>query len=521
MTTLAAMPKTAPDVAALGRRFVVNLSFGLASKVAHFGVSLFLIAYVIGKLGPERFGLVVLASTLVAFLGLIQAGASAGLGRSLNIAHSRGETASFNQHYSAGVALSLVVALVIAGALALLLTVLWSWTQVPAPFHSEGRWVLAALGAAAFSSCLTLPAIACLQAAHRMDVVEKINLAGILLRGLAVVLLFQSFGPTPQGYAAMLLFEQVFVSLVTVLALTRVLPGVKLSLRHLTPKLLCEVAGFNLLHLLANLNYVAFMQAPAFILQRFEGLAVAGFYGIGLQLNNLARGLLQPVVNALAPAATSLHAGGRTDQCRRLFLLSTKGFTAAAALLWGYFFFLREPLLALWLGRNVAPLVEALPWLLAASTIGVAAMPASIFSLALGRMTLPASSGFVLAAAMTMTMISLSANGWAPALVRAGVCLAVGFGLYQFVRVFEVCAALQIGPGEFARLLLRAMVPAVCASVVLFLGARWQTSPSFIELTGISIAAAIAALAAAHSTLFSTSERALFARVLRRQEELP
>jgi O-antigen/teichoic acid export membrane protein len=514
MTTMTATPKTAPDVAALGRRFVVNTSFGLLSKAAHFGVSLFLVSYVLARLGAERFGLVVIASTLVAFLGLLQAGAAAGLGRHLNLFHSRGDTASFNQYYSAGAVLSLGVALIIATGLGLLLTVLWPWTQIPAPFHSEGQWVLAALGAATICSCLTLPAIACLQAVQRIDVSEKSSLAGILLRGIGVVLLFESFGATAQGYAAVLLLEQVFVSVAIVLALARVLPGAKFSLRQLTPGLLRAVAGFNLLNLVANLNYVAFMQAPAFILQRFEGLALAGFYGIGLQLNNLVRGLLQPVVNALAPAATTLHAGDRTDQFRRLFLLSTKGFTAAAAVLWVFLYFLREPLLQLWLRRDVAPLTEALPWFIAASAAGVAAMPASVFALALGRMKLPAISGLVLALVMTAAISALSARGWEPGLVRVGICLAVCFGLYQIIRVLEVCAALKVHPGDISLLVLRALVPAACASIVLLVAGLWGAASSLIVLACVTTIAGAAALVGANWTLLSSDERETLTRVL-------
>ena len=514
MTTMAATPKSASNIASHGHRFVVNLSFGLASKATHFVVSLFLVAYVLRQLGPERFGLVVIASTMVAFIGLIQSGASAGLGRHLAIFHARGDTASFNAYYSAGTALSIAIAAAIATALALLLTILWSWTQVPASSRNDGQWVLAALGTASVCSCLTLPAIACLQAAHRIDACEKINLAGILLRGLGVVLLFESLGPTPQGYAAILLLEQLVVSVATIAAIAQVLPDAKLSFRHLTPKLLRDVAGFNLLNLVANLNYVAFMQSPAFILQRFEGLAIAGFYGIGLQLNNLVRGLLQPVLGALYPATASLHASDRLIEFRRIFLLSTKCFTAAACMLWVLFYFLREPLLMLWLRRDVSPLVEALPWLIAASATGVVSMPASIFSLMLGRMKLPAVSGLVLAMAMSVSFTVLSASNWQPGLVRAGICLTGFFGLYQFVRVLEVSAALKVQLRECADLLLRAIAPAACATIVFLLTGILITPVSSLETVCVTIVATLASLGCANWTLFSASERSLFTDVL-------
>lgn len=514
MTTIAATRNTTSDMAALGRRFVINLSVGFASKTAQIGVSLFLVAYVLRHLGPERYGLVVVAVTLVAFLGLVQAGASAGLGRQLNIALSRGEWDRFNQYYSAGTLLSIGVAVTIGIGVGLLLTAFWSWTHIPAEFRQEGQWVLAAIGAASICSSLVLPSLACFQAAQRIDVPEKIILVGILLRGLAVVVLFETFGASLKLYAAILLLEQAAVTAGTFLARRRVIPEAECALREITPGCVREVAGFNFLNLIANLNYVAFMQVPALVLQRFEGLAIAGFYGIGLQVNNLVRGLLNPVLGALSPAAISLHSSGKADQLSQLFVLTTKCFTAAAALLWVFLYFLGEPLLALWLKRDVTPLTQALPWLIAASAAGVAAMPASIFSIALGRLRLPAISGLVLALVMTGFIVTLSKNNWQPGLIRTGMLLAAFFSLYQLIRVVEVAAALKVKLVSLCEIGLRAGLPAVLGGVVLFAAARWMPPGSFIEILCVSAVALAAAGAAANWNLLSPVERKLITRVV-------
>src|SRR6185503_14354527 len=156
-------------------------------------------------------------------------------------------------------------------------------------------------------------------------------LAGALLRAVAVTAFFQLAGPSPVLYALALMAEQAVALGASWICLRHRMPAARLLVSSVTRSALRETVGFNFLNLLANVNYVAFMQAPAFVLQRFEGLALAGFYGIGLQLNNLMRGLLSAVINALLPAAISLHSQGNAAQLQKLFQLTTKCFFALAA----------------------------------------------------------------------------------------------------------------------------------------------------------------------------------------------
>lgn len=513
MTTMAATPSSALNVASHGRRFVLNASLGLVGKLAHLAASVFLVAYVLRHLGLERFGLVVTSATMVAFLGLIQSGAAAGLGRQFNLLLSRGDFASLSRHYSAGVVLSCLVAGLIGVGLALLLTLLWGWTGIPSTLGGEGRTVLGLLGGASILTCLALPAVACLQAAHRIDIIEKAQLAGVLVRVAGTLTLFEVWGPGADRYALVLLIEQALVSGVAVMARCRQLPEVKFRRGDVDRSLLREVAGFNALNLVANINYVAFMQVPALLLARCEGLAVAGLYGVGLQLNNLIRGLLQPVVGALAPVATSLHATDRSDASAKLFLLTTKCFTAAAALLWTFFCFLGDAMLALWLRRDVGPLNDALPWLVAASATGVAAMPASIFTLALGRVRLPAFSGLCLATAMTVLLIGTTAAEWQPALVRSGICLLACFGAYQIVRIADAVVALKLPGTAVLQSLGLALAPALVVAPILRMTSTWTDTGSTTALALVLLLTVVIAAVVLRFACLTPSERALLARL--------
>ncbi len=515
MTTMTVNRSSNMSVASMGRRFLLNASFGLLTRIAHLAASLFLVAYLLRHLGLERFGLVVTSATIVAFLSLIQSGAASGMGRQFNRLWSKGDLVTLRRHYSAGLALSGLVAAAIGIGLALLLTVLWSWTAIPEALAPEGRRVLAMLGLASVVTCLALPANACLQAAHRVDLIEKAQLAGIVLRIGGAVALFGWAGASAALYAAILLAEQCLVAVVTASASRKVLPEISFQHRGIDTALLREVAGFNALNLIANVNYVAFMQIPALLLVRFDGLAMAGLYGVSLQLNNLLRGLLQPVVGALSPVANSLHATDRGAMLQHLFLLATKCFVGIALLVWTLFYFLGAPLLQLWLQRDMGPLIAAFPWLIGTSAIGVAAMPASIFAVALGRVRLPAVSGLLLAAGMTL-MLALTAESrdWAPALVRTALGLLLFFGIYQLVRVIDVASVLGVSCKALLRIAGIGAFPSLAAAAVLAILLPWmhpQTAGALGVVLSISVTAAGLTVCCG---FFNTAERDLITRLV-------
>jgi O-antigen/teichoic acid export membrane protein len=235
-------------------------------------------------------------------------------------------------------------------------------------------------------------------------------------------------------------------------------------------------------------------------------------YGIGLQLNNLVRGLLTAALNAMTPATISLHAAGNPEHLRKLFRLSTKFFVAVGAVLWVSFYFLGETFLTLWLRRDVSPLVDALPWLMAASAVGVAAMPASVIALALGRLRLPALSGLLLAAGMVGCMTVLRSATGAPVLTEVCAMLAGFFGLYQIVRIIDVARALNFSMGELSGLCFRALAPAGLSAVLLIAASFFWPRASWERLVVTGALALVAGAGGACWFLFSDAERSLLVR---------
>jgi O-antigen/teichoic acid export membrane protein len=491
------------------RRFVANVLYGLGARMVQVGVNIFLIGYVIRRLGEEQWGLVVVAITTASLLSLIHAGAAAGISKRLNTFLTRGDRQQFREHYSAGIALCLGMALIIVLGLLAVLFVFWSWFNVPPALSLEGRRTFGAIGAAVVCTTLSLPLVASVQATHRVDVREKLASVGLVLRAVLVVVLFETTGPRASTYAYAFFVVNVLVVLGSWLWVRRNLPEARFSIRGISWSLLRQTLTLNVLVQLQHLNYVVFMQAPTLVLlHTSRGLVAAGLYGIALQLMTLTRMLFVVGTGAIQPVAFSLESTGRTEDLRWVFSTSTKVFCAVSVVIWLWLFLLAEPLFALWLNRDVTPLIRALPWIVAASTIASISLPSASLVIALDKVAVPAITGLVLALLMVAAIVWTLAHTPVDPLMAVGVLLLIFFGAYKILRFFIVTRALHLAaPRAVLDMILRPALAAMGSGLVLWAAYALGFAHSIVQLLVVTLLAGIVLLALGYTLALKPEDR--------------
>jgi O-antigen/teichoic acid export membrane protein len=489
-TTVVDVPDTGPQ--AWIHAFVVNVLFGLLNSFIRFGVGMLLLAYVVRRIGPQQWGLVVIATSAVAFMALVQLGASAGLGKQLNEHLSRGDFDRFTQVFTAGVVLCTLLSVLVIAGLGIAVKFFWRASLLSPEMSAEGRFVFLAVGMATACTSLTLPFTACLQALHRIDIDSKVQTLAILLRAVGVVVVFEGHSATASSYAVVMFAGALFALIGTGAWVVLKMPLARVRLRVLERHVIFDLITFNGLAIFNSVNYVAFMQAPALLLARSGdgGLVAVGLYGVALQLNNLTRGLLLPVFSALQPVAVSLQAR-RAPQLRRVFILSTKAFAAAGLAMWCGFVILGESFLRAWLGSSfpgLEGLQAALPWLVGASALGVAAMPAATYLVALGRLRLSAIAGLALTASMVVVLAVYLPSDSRAAIMDTGIALTVFFGGYQLLRIGVVARELHLRWD----LTSRAVLQPTCTGIACMTAAWMLRDRSLAGSPAALVAAAIA-----------------------------
>lgn len=500
-----------------GRRFVANVAFGFLGTAVRFGTNMFLVGYLIRRLGREQWGLVAVAMSAVAFLTLIQLGGSAGIAKKLNTYLTLGETEVFRWYFTAGMLLCAVLAAVMLLGVVLLLTVFWSRFNISPDLSGQGRFVLGTLGLAAIGTAMSMPFFACIQAVHRVDIHAKLEMVALLIRAAAVVVLFELTTPRASTYALLLMLSTVLTLVGGWIWVRRNVPEAKLSSGGVRRGVIQDMVTFNLQVLFMSLNAVLFKQTPTLVLQQFAGLTSAGLYGVALGLFRLMRGFPWAGINALRPVVVSLEAAGRRDESRALFRFTCRTYVGLAMMMWVGLFFLRRPFLTTWLSGDVDDLVDALPWLMGAAAMSVASMPSEPFLVATERLWVPALGGVLLAAAMIVTMIYTAVAIPGNLLIQVAVLLTLFFGAYHVLRIGSAVRTLGLGIRvALSDMLVRPILPVGAGTLLLLATDRPVEEMTVLHMVVVTLGTSAIFAVVSYAALLTAEDRLRVRRLVDR-----
>jgi O-antigen/teichoic acid export membrane protein len=452
----------------LSRRFAANVMYGIGQRFVQLIVGGFVLGYAVRKLGTEEWGLVVLTTSIVTIISFVQLSASAGLGKRLNEFRTCGDVVQFRAYFSVSIILSLFLSTAVCLLIVAAITVFWPLFAVPDHYTTEGRIVLSAIGGSIIFNILALPSIACLQAAHRIDIHARSQSLSLLLRSAAVVILFEYTTPSASTYAYAVLFTSLFAFLQLWIWVRQNMPEARAEFHGVTRARVKELVGFNLLNALGTVNYILFMQAPVFVMR--HDLHLVGLYGIALQINNMVRGVFFSGHSALLPLMVTLNSKEDSKRLMDLFVVSTKFFVASSVIAWAWLSIVGPDVLALWLGsrQDLSDLIYALPLLVLVTSMAIGAMPAAALVVTMEKLNVTTAVGGILVVAMVTSLFVVVEPS---VLCKIAALQALCFGLYCLSQTLVAVRCLRIGYLIAARdFVFRPIIPGLLAGSVLLFG---------------------------------------------------
>jgi len=186
------------------RRLVHNTLFNIVAFMSHAVVGFFLIPFLLGRLGPARWGVWVLIGSIFRYRGILNMGLNSAVNRNIPVYLAQGDEEGVQKVIST----SLLFFSALAGVL-VLVTLLFSakigvWFAIePELVRVAGALVLIVGLCYAASSPLQL-GTAALSGLQRYDITSKVALAVLLARTvLLVALLLRGYGLVTMGLYGM------------------------------------------------------------------------------------------------------------------------------------------------------------------------------------------------------------------------------------------------------------------------------------------------------------------------------
>lgn len=343
---------TAPSLAGRRRSIARNtiLNFGGLSLPLLVGVAVMPI--ITRNMGAVRFGLLGLTLALLEYSGLFDLG----LGRATtkHVAEKLATGEDEISHLVIGSVVSQLAFGAVGGILFALAAPIFA-NQVfviPADMKAEAISVFRVLGALVPATLLLVSLRGVLEAAHRFDLSNAVRIPSSLTSFL-IPAIASSNGYTLPAIMAMFFVARIFFCLLSVIAVKRALPQLKLTLPD-DWSVLRPLLAFGGWMSVSNVVSPLLIYLDRFMLGAFVGLSAVGYYTA--PFDGVVRMLIVPgsLVNALFPSVSAMHATGDRDGIKRVFSKAVRNMSLILAVPALVLMIFGPMLLRFWLGETFA-----------------------------------------------------------------------------------------------------------------------------------------------------------------------
>lgn len=500
-------------------------SFGLrqgarnaATTVITFGFTiltgLFFTPYLLSRLGPESYGLVMLAAMAVTYGAPLVQTLSTTLARELAFARTANDPAQLQALFDRAMALSLRLVGWFGVAL-LLLTLAGPWLLgVSLPFRAEASVILLVTGLAFLVWTVSSPFSSVLYVTNRVDIGNNAQLLQAVTRIASAVLIIELVARASWAVPGATLIGALVAAVVAAKASLR-LSSLSLSLARAVRSRPLELNGMGAAVLLYLTASAFLLGTPLPLVSHLADERTMGFYAAATQIAVLVRGALLSLSGVFGPLILARWSEGDDLGASREAITAMRWLGIIVALPAGVAFAAAPMILEVWLGPEYAAYAPVLRVEMVSTIFLVAALPMSILMVSSGRMWWPAivrlgaAVGQIVLALVLVRFTGMGVIGVAAALALMLVIADFAFATWYAARIVGGRWGTFVAPyGVIAAATALAAVITVAAQQI-----RTPTTVLELIVFGAAVGTLFASIAAA---LFGRQEmRALYAKLRR------
>jgi O-antigen/teichoic acid export membrane protein len=422
-------------MAAMGylRMFSRNLGATWIGYLVQVAVAFPMARFVVDRLGDETYGVWTLLMSLTGYLGLIELGTRAGMGRHVAYYLGRGDTETVNGVLNTGLAVLCVacgVLLAVAGGLSAGFGALFP--KVPAELVSAARIALPVVALQLGLSFLAAVFAQVLAAHDRFHLLTLTNLAVLGATTLAVLWTLSRGGGMVE-LACIQAGGAVLNLLLSGWLASRVFTGFRLRWSYVRRSYARLLMGFSLWAFVGDVATSLLFYTDSLLITWLVGPTGVTLYALAMMPIRYGRSLVEQIVRVLSPQVVRACGAEDRQRLRWLFTWGSRAIALLAVPLFVGLMLLGPELMVLWMGPDKRASGGLLMILALPQVAFMVFRPATSVINGLGRVRF----GALLALAQGVMNLVLSAG-----LVLAGLGLA---GVAWGTAATMVCANAVLG----------------------------------------------------------------------------
>ena len=306
------------------KRLVYNTFFNVAMLASNAVIGFFLMRFLLGQLGVDRYGVwLLIGGSIIRYGPLLSMGLNSSINRYIPVYRAKNDADGVQRVISTSLFFFTILAIVLAVASLVIHFNVGSWFTIkPELVNTAGTLVLIV------GFCLALamplqPSTAIISGLQRYDLINMMSLSILLLRTmLVVILVLRGHGLLTIGVVIGL--SEIAVRVLHSVLVLRLLPAVSLSLAKIDLQLLKEMLAYGINTFLYALGAMIIHYASTVIIGIFIGTAQISQFAVAAAGVLLLSHLLEAFTAAIKPAVSDLDARNDKWTVKEIALLTQK-----------------------------------------------------------------------------------------------------------------------------------------------------------------------------------------------------
>jgi O-antigen/teichoic acid export membrane protein len=316
-------------------------------------VSTFLLSpFIVRSLGDTGYGVWVLVTSTIAYLGLLDLGLRGAVTHFLARHHATGDHDLASRSFSTVFQVRLTMGAVTVLATAVIALWIDSMFRIPAEYVAAARWSAVLVGASFAVTLICGIFGAGLAALNRFDVLSGITIAQTVVYAVGTALLLSA----GYGLIALAVWQAATVGIsnaVQVWSCRRIYPQLRLRFeRRIDTALLREIWTFSFYIVVISVSGYLIYFSGNIITGAFISAAAVTTYSIAVRLIEYHRQIATSLAQVFMPLASSMHAQQDAASIHRLLLYGTRAAVLVSWPIQAVLFFRGATFIDLWMGHE-------------------------------------------------------------------------------------------------------------------------------------------------------------------------
>lgn len=487
--------------------FSVNVIAQLVNFVVSLGIGVFLTPYLIHSLGPEYYGLVPLAMTIVGYCAIMTVAINTSVSRSLTQAIALGNAAEANRIFNTSVVVCTVIAAFVA-AVAMVTTLNISRIiSIPPDGEIQAQWLFGCTAISFIVSALTTPFSVAAFCRNRFDVTHGIGLARNVTRIVGIVLLFWLWEPSIRAVGIAGLFAALIEGICLIWAARLLLPEINLRLTDVDWDTFSSLTLTGWWVSVFQVGTILLLCIDLLVVNRVFGTESGGRYAVVLQWSALLRNFATSLAAVFSPTIIAIYSTNDVDALIKYAIRGIRFVGLAMAIPIGILCGLASDVLLVWLGSEYLDLAWLLIVLTAPLSINLAVLPLFSISIAANRIRVPGLVTIVFGVCnLALAVYASTQTSWGV----YGVAISGVVVLTLKNAIFTPAYAadnVSLPWTTFSRPLLTVSIATLFIAIVAWCSARTIAVDTWVELITMSAFVTAVYVAVLYLAILSTEER--------------